>query len=293
MAIDKDRLFKKYIQKFDTNVESYLYGTGKFCYSREPHNDPDEWDGYATLTIVQKFLELLKEKSFIKLDEKALKDRAWENQKRSNGIVKTVDGEMKVYSKKRPAYAIIRVGITYIFGQDQEIQRVESDFPIDVAIAYEEVRIYNVKLKENIRKLSSQNINTELQRNQLKMVKKLIGLFEGWAVANEYELNKSNRIQTDKKYTIEYFGKNDLYATNDFSEVMYKGENIIFTPLQAIAIKYMYIQQTANYKPKIHYQDIMMKTDSAQSYLYDIFKGNSAWSTLIKRVQNGYYTLDI
>lgn len=68
--------------------------------------------------------------------------------------------------------------------------------------------------------------------------------------------------------------------SNDFRSAHWYGTDYTFTPMQAAAVKILW-EAWGNGTPEMGQEYILVNIDSDSKHLKDIFKGNSAWKTII------------
>ncbi len=286
--------FEKFIQQFDNHVNDiveYNYrsieklkqplllgfnedGSPKYSILWQSYRRIYECTGFATKDALEELAKI----SFIDLTV----DMNYNSIIKNNGINEPYVG-MEIFYSHESDY--------------KNIGLIKTNHPIHAAALYECTKRYIYKLNAM---MSDQNKISIIEK--IDVLKNVMDVFEYWAemkgiaVENNFyhkqnvkQIQDTNQIP--KKYTIRY--GDSFFATEDFTEVKHNSNTYIFTRIQSKAIMFMFYEQTDNGNCRISGEDIVNATDSDQLYLSSIFKGNAGWMTLVIKVGQSYYKLDI
>ena len=140
--------------------------------------------------------------------------------------------------------------------------------------------------------LQSQNVESlkkieDILPDEMRKIVQKIFVLQGKKTTAEFELQE---LKTTKEK------ESRFNPRGDYTSFKYKDQFFEFTHKQAQAIKFMYEKQ-AKGKYSISKDEILEAANSSSKDLRDLFKSggkkNPAWGTLIQKVQNSYYRLDM
>ncbi len=193
------------------------------------------------------------------------------------------------------------LGITCNYGFQNSLL-IMSDIKVEFNCFIHAAALYEC-MKQNVQKPKQSGSNRSSKHyDRLNIINNAITVFENWAKMkgiaveeNFYHKQNVKQIQDTnqipKKYTIRY--GDSFLATEDFSEVKHNGKTYIFTDIQSKAIKFIFSEHKNMKNFRVSGYRIVKATDSEQSHLSSIFKGNPGWKKLIIKVGQSRYKLDI